>query len=112
VHDIGFVAPQHHARLLHGAWKGADKAQHAAWLESRDHLWRAQCNCPYWHGVFGGLYLPHLRAAVYSTPAMLARLFSVPRAEVEAALRRLERVGLVELGAQIEGQAGRWVVSV
>ena len=54
----------------------------------------------------------HLRAAVYSTPAMLARLFSVPRAEVEAALRRLERVGLVELGAQIEGQAGRWVVSV
>jgi alpha-amylase len=28
-------------------------------------LWRAQCNCPYWHGVFGGLYLPHLRAALY-----------------------------------------------
>ncbi|MHC4712065.1 MAG: alpha-amylase/4-alpha-glucanotransferase domain-containing protein [Planctomycetota bacterium] len=28
-------------------------------------LYQAQCNCPYWHGVFGGLYLPHLRAAVY-----------------------------------------------
>ena len=33
--------------------------------EARDHLWRAQCNCAYWHGVFGGLYMPHLREAVY-----------------------------------------------
>jgi len=33
--------------------------------EIRDHLWRAQCNCAYWHGVFGGLYLPHLRDAIY-----------------------------------------------
>lgn len=29
-------------------------------------LYKAQCNCPYWHGVFGGLYLSHLRHAVYS----------------------------------------------
>lgn len=28
-----------------------------------DHLWRAQCNCPYWRGVFGGSYLPHIRGA-------------------------------------------------
>jgi hypothetical protein len=28
-------------------------------------LYKAQCNDPYWHGVFGGLYLPHLREAVY-----------------------------------------------
>jgi len=30
-----------------------------------DHLYQAQCNDAYWHGVFGGLYLPHLRSAVY-----------------------------------------------
>jgi alpha-amylase len=30
-----------------------------------DEYWQGQCNDPYWHGVFGGLYLPHLRAAVY-----------------------------------------------
>ncbi len=35
------------------------------WREARTRLWRAQCNCPYWHGVFGGLYLPHLRSALY-----------------------------------------------
>ncbi|MBM3306878.1 MAG: DUF1926 domain-containing protein [Candidatus Eisenbacteria bacterium] len=32
---------------------------------ARRELWRGQCNCAYWHGIFGGLYLPHLRAAVY-----------------------------------------------
>jgi 4-alpha-glucanotransferase len=34
--------------------------------EARLHLYRGQCNCAYWHGAFGGLYLPHLRNAVYS----------------------------------------------
>jgi len=34
--------------------------------EARRELYRAQCNCPYWHGAFGGLYLPHLRNAIYS----------------------------------------------
>jgi alpha-amylase len=29
-------------------------------------LYMAQCNCAYWHGVFGGLYLTHLRRAVYA----------------------------------------------
>ncbi|MCL5037971.1 MAG: DUF1926 domain-containing protein [Chloroflexi bacterium] len=32
---------------------------------ARNELWKCQCNCAYWHGVFGGLYLPHLRSAVY-----------------------------------------------
>jgi len=26
-------------------------------------VWRAQANCVYWHGWFGGTYLPHLRQA-------------------------------------------------
>ncbi len=29
-------------------------------------LYKGQCNDAYWHGVFGGLYLPHLREAVYA----------------------------------------------
>jgi len=33
---------------------------------ARDHLYAGQCNCPYWHGVFGGLYLPHIRRAIYA----------------------------------------------
>ena len=30
-----------------------------------DHLLGAQCNDAYWHGVFGGLYLPNVRFPVY-----------------------------------------------
>jgi len=33
--------------------------------KAKKHVYMAQCNDSYWHGVFGGLYLPHLRASVY-----------------------------------------------
>jgi hypothetical protein len=33
--------------------------------ELTTHLYRAQANDAYWHGLFGGLYLPHLRREVY-----------------------------------------------
>ncbi|MBI4353751.1 MAG: DUF1926 domain-containing protein [Candidatus Omnitrophica bacterium] len=33
--------------------------------EAKHELYKGQCNCAYWHGVFGGLYLSHLRRAVY-----------------------------------------------
>jgi alpha-amylase len=34
--------------------------------DARRDLYRAQCNCAYWHGLFGGLYLNNLRHAVYT----------------------------------------------
>lgn len=39
--------------------------QSALLAQAKDHLWAGQCNCPYWHGVFGGLYLNNIRFAVY-----------------------------------------------
>ncbi len=33
--------------------------------KAQDHLWASQCNCPYWHGVFGGIYLNNIRYAMY-----------------------------------------------
>ncbi|MFQ5454238.1 MAG: alpha-amylase/4-alpha-glucanotransferase domain-containing protein, partial [Candidatus Zixiibacteriota bacterium] len=33
---------------------------------ARERLYAGQCNCAYWHGVFGGLYLPHMRQAIYA----------------------------------------------
>jgi len=41
---------------------GTEKA--ALLAEAHSHLLAAQCNDPYWHGVFGGLYAPHLRSAL------------------------------------------------
>ena len=40
--------------------KAADELGHA-----RDLLMRAQCNDAYWHGIFGGLYAPHLRTELW-----------------------------------------------
>jgi alpha-amylase len=42
-----------------------DGADADAVESARKDLYQAQCNCPWWHGTFGGLYLPHLRGAVY-----------------------------------------------
>ncbi len=49
-----------HKKMLRVAGKAKRKA------EARTHVFMGQANDSYWHGVFGGLYLPHLRGAVYS----------------------------------------------
>jgi alpha-amylase len=41
-----------------------------------DSLYAGQCNCAYWHGVFGGLYLPHLRNAVYNSLLKAENLYN------------------------------------
>ena len=41
---------------------------------ARRAIGRAQCNDAYWHGVFGGLYLPHLRSAIWRNLALAERL--------------------------------------
>ncbi|MBN1503701.1 MAG: DUF1926 domain-containing protein [Candidatus Eisenbacteria bacterium] len=58
-----------HKRMLFGRRVVASAGGRAITPELRasamNEVWRAQCNCAYWHGVFGGLYLPHLREAIY-----------------------------------------------
>jgi len=48
--------------LSSAAESGTEKA--ALLAEAQTHLLAAQCNDSYWHGVFGGLYAPHLRSAI------------------------------------------------
>ena len=33
---------------------------------AKTEIYKSQSNCAYWHGVFGGVYMPHLREGVYS----------------------------------------------
>lgn len=42
--------------------------------QALDHLWAAQCNCAYWHGVFGGIYLFHIRSANYANLIQAERI--------------------------------------
>ncbi|RPI86816.1 MAG: DUF1926 domain-containing protein, partial [Planctomycetaceae bacterium] len=52
-------------RLAELADSATPQAECPELKQARTELYRAQCNCPYWHGAFGGLYLPHLRNAVF-----------------------------------------------
>ncbi len=55
-----------HKRVLYALDRLDDSGLEGARADAiRVRLWRAQCNCAYWHGVFGGLYLPHLREGIY-----------------------------------------------
>ena len=55
--------------------KATEQGVDAAVLSSaEDHLYQGQCNCSYWHGAFGGIYLPHLRNAVYQHLLIADRL--------------------------------------
>ena len=42
--------------------------------EAQKLIWAGQCNCAYWHGVFGGLYLNFLRAAIWGRLLRAERL--------------------------------------
>jgi len=69
----GFLCKYPEANLLHkkmlrvsrkisGVRPGALGRAGGEKLErARTHLLRAQCNDAYWHGVFGGVYAPHVR---------------------------------------------------
>jgi 4-alpha-glucanotransferase len=47
--------------------------------QAQQNLWRAQGNDVYWHGVFGGIYFPHLRADAYSSLLKAERILSERR---------------------------------
>jgi hypothetical protein len=67
---------------------------------ARRAIGRAQCNDAYWHGVFGGLYLPHLREAIWSNLAL-----------AESELRRGETLGIEVLDLDGDGHDEIWVHS-
>ena len=68
--------------------------------EPRRAIGRAQCNDAYWHGVFGGLYLPHLRAAMWRELA-----------HAEGLLRRGEPLAVEVLDVDHDGHHELWIHS-
>jgi alpha-amylase/alpha-mannosidase (GH57 family) len=67
---------------------------------ARRAIGRAQCNDAYWHGVFGGLYLPHLRAAIWQNLA-----------HAERDLRQGEALAFEQLDLDCDGQTEIWIHS-
>ncbi|MCK4809492.1 MAG: DUF1926 domain-containing protein [Candidatus Omnitrophica bacterium] len=54
-----------HKRMLFLSEKINRKGKPENDKKAFDFLWQGQCNCAYWHGIFGGFYLGHIRSAVY-----------------------------------------------
>src|SRR5712692_4251715 len=67
---------------------------------ARRAIGRAQCNDAYWHGVFGGLYLPHLRAAIWRNLA-----------HAEQELRQGEPLVAEQVDLDGDGAAEIWIHS-
>ena len=44
---------------------GKKKLSKEAVILITQHLYKSQCNCAYWHGLFGGVYLNHLRHGIW-----------------------------------------------
>jgi 4-alpha-glucanotransferase len=71
----GFLCKYPEVNLLHkkmlrvskkvAAARGTGPGARAAIEKARTQVLRAQCNDAYWHGVFGGLYAPHLRTELW-----------------------------------------------
>ena len=66
----------------------------------RRAIGRAQCNDAYWHGVFGGLYLPFLRAAVWANLA-----------EAESAMRAGQPLTAEQVDIDADGRPEWWIHS-
>ena len=59
--------------------------------EAKKELFKAQSNCAYWHGTFGGLYLPHLRSGVYRHLIQAENIIGTVQAPERDGVRAIER---------------------
>ncbi len=70
------------SRSLNEREKNKDK--NASLDAVRMELYKAQSNCAYWHGVFGGIYIDYLRKGVYSHIIKGENILSKPSGAPEA----------------------------
>jgi len=66
----------------------------------QDLLYGAQANDAYWHGLFGGLYLPHLRRAIYRNLLTLEAALDAKRPRPAASRSDIDYDGNDELFLQ------------
>lgn len=83
-----------HKRMLGLSERLHDLPEERQAPEMRDQLYIAQANDAYWHGLFGGLYLPHLRRAVYGAIIRLESLLD----------HVMERRACIRMDADSDGQ--------
>ncbi|GAB6078240.1 alpha-amylase/4-alpha-glucanotransferase domain-containing protein [Hydrogenobaculum acidophilum] len=56
-----FFTKYHESNYMHKRMLEVSKKS-----SSKESILKAQCNDAYWHGIFGGIYFPHLRREIWS----------------------------------------------
>ena len=72
---------------------------------AKKELFKAQTNCPYWHGTFGGVYLPHLRSGVYSHIIRAEKILEETAFSGAETVFSAERVGESGTGESVLGNS-------
>jgi hypothetical protein len=105
------------AELQHGLWVVKTEERYEPTFSYRWDLVEAWLPEPVRHGrrlsraaALETLIARYVDAAVYTRSRLLARLFGVPLAEIEPAVRRLVAKGRV-IDAEVDGWPGRWLVA-
>ena len=92
---------QIHKRMLDVSRQVAEaEARGVNVAEAKTSLYRSQCNCAYWHGLFGGLYLNSLRHAL--TEAILRAQAQLDQADLGD--RELLRSEVVDFDADMQDE--------
>lgn len=103
-----------HKRVLAASQRLAALAPGQRTTEMTAALYRAEANDAYWHGLFGGLYLPHLRRAVYRNlleleAALDAKSPRPPREQLDLDCDGADEVflrnGALQAVARLDGRA-------
>jgi hypothetical protein len=108
-----------HKAMLRASAKVAAMAPGSARERASDHLYQGQSNDTYWHGVFGGVYITHLRLATWEHLIAAEDLADGPAGDATAALVDVDLDGqdeaLLESPAQLAvvdladgGGIGEW----
>jgi alpha-amylase len=83
-----------HKQMLRASAKVASMPDGPAKTAALDHLYQGQSNDCYWHGLFGGIYISHMRLATYEH--LIAAEDAADRA-ARAAGRAAEPVQVVDI---------------
>jgi len=83
-----------HKRMLYVSQKIGlmDKTKEESAKAAQKYLFMGQANDAYWHGVFGGLYLNHLRSAVYQNLIKSETIADEAGPNGHASLRKPKRI--------------------
>ena len=94
-----------HKQMLRTSAKVAAMTPGPVQALALDHLQRGQSNDCYWHGLFGGIYISHMRLATYEHLIAAEDLAEAATARLEAAERiDLDMDGLDEVRLADAGQ--------